>query len=136
MKREINDPVSGKVIGCAMKVHRELGFGFVESVFHRAMEIEMAKSGLDFESEKKLSVFYDGHIVGHFVADIIVDGLLVVELKAVECVIKAHEVQLVNYLTAANLESGLLLNFGTESLGYRRKFKRSKPNPVNPSKSC
>ena len=113
-----------------MKVYRELGFGFVESVFHRAMEIELAKCGLHFESEKKLNVFYEGHIVGHFVADLIVDDRLVIELKAVEHIVKAHEVQLVNYLTAANIESGLLLNFGTESLGCRRKFKRSK------SQSC
>jgi GxxExxY protein len=130
MKKVFDDPVSEKVIGCAMMVHRELGFGFLESVFHRAMEIELAKSGLSFESEKRLNVFYDGHIVGHFVADLVIDGRLVVELKAVECIVKAHEVQLVNYLTAANTESGLLLNFGTESLGYRRKFKRTK------SQSC
>jgi GxxExxY protein len=98
-----DDPVSEKVIGCAMKVHRELGFGFLESVFHRAMEIELAKSGLPFESEKRLNVFYDGHIVGHFFADLVISERLVVELKAVECMAKAHEVQLVNYLTAANM---------------------------------
>lgn len=126
MKRTFNDPLSEKVIGCAMKVHRELGFGFVESVFHHALEIELTKNGVPFESQKRLDVFYEGHIVGHFIADLIIEGRLVIELKACEVVVKAHEVQLVNYLTAANLDSGLLLNFGTESLGYRRKFKRRK----------
>lgn len=132
MKNTIHDPVSEKVIGCAMKVHRELGFGFLESVFHRAMELELARCGLDFQSEEKINVFYEEHVVGHFVADLIVEGKLVVELKAVEHVIKAHEVQLVNYLTAANIESGLLLNFGAQSLEFRRKFKR----PKSKTQSC
>lgn len=126
MRNRFEDPVSEKVIGCAMKIHRELGFGFLESVFHRAMEIELAETGVCFESEKRMNVFYRDKIVGHFVADLIIEGRLVVELKAVEAMAKAHEVQLVNYLTAANIPSGLLLNFGAESLGVRRKFKRCK----------
>jgi GxxExxY protein len=126
MKSKMNDPLSGKVIGCAMAVHRELGFGFLESVFHRALELELAAAGLNFESEKRMTVFYRGKVVGYFIADLVVEGTLVVELKAVEMVAKAHEVQLVNYLTAANIDHGLLINFGTESLGVRRKFKRSK----------
>ncbi len=129
-KEKFDDPLSEKVIGCAMKVHRELGFGFVESVFHRALEIELAEAGIDFESEKRMNVFYKGRIVGHFVADLVIEGRLVVELKAVESMVKAHEVQLVNYLTAANIASGLLINFGTESLGFRRKFKRSKSSVI------
>lgn len=130
MKTKFDDPLSEKVIGCAMKVHRELGFGFLESVFHRALEIELAEAGIHFESEKRMNVFYRGKIVGHFVADLIIEGMLVVELKAVELMAKAHEVQLVNYLTAANIASGLLINFGTESLGVRRKFKRSKSSVI------
>jgi GxxExxY protein len=126
MKTKFDDPLSRKVIGCAMAVHRELGFGFLESVFHRALELELAAAGMEFESEKRMNVFYRGKVVGHFVADLVVEGSLVVELKAVETVVKAHEVQLVNYLTAANIDHGLLINFGTESLGVRRKFKRSR----------
>ena len=126
MKTKVDDPLSGQVIGCAMAVHRELGFGFLESVFHRALELELAAAGLEFESEKRMSVFYRGKVVGHFVADLVVEGSLVVELKAVETMVKAHEVQLVNYLTAAKIDHGLLVNFGTESLGFRRKFRRSK----------
>ncbi len=126
MREKFEDPLSETVIGCAMKVHRELGFGFLESVFHRAMEIELAEAKVHFESEKRMNVFYKDKIVGHFVADLIIEDRLVVELKAVEAVAKAHEVQLVNYLTAASIPSGLLLNFGAESLGVRRKFKRSK----------
>ncbi len=109
-----------------MAVHRELGFGFLESIFHRALELELAAAGLNFESEKRMTVFYRGKVVGYLIADLVVEGTLVVELKAVEMVAKAHAVQLVNYLTAANINHGLLINFGTESLGVRRKFKRSK----------
>lgn len=79
-RTKFDDPLSEKVIGCAMKVHRELGFGFVESVFHRALEIELAEAGVDFESEKRMNVFYKNKIVGHFVADLVVEGRLVVEL--------------------------------------------------------
>ncbi len=107
-----------------MAVHRELGFGFLESVFHRALEIELAANGVAFESEKRIDVFYRSRPVGFFVADLVIEGKLVVELKAVESMAKAHEVQLVNYLTAAEIDDGLLINFGTESLQFRRKFKR------------
>lgn len=122
--KKFEDPLSRKVIGCAMAVHRELGFGFLESVFHRALEVELAENGVSFESEKKISVRYRGKPVGFFVADLVVEGCLVLELKALEVMAKAHEVQLVNYLTAANIDHGLLLNFGAESLQFRRKFKR------------
>lgn len=136
MKKKFDDPLSEKVIGCAMAVHRELGFGFLESVFHRALEIELAATGVSFESEKRINVFYRGRTVGFFVADLVIDGKLVVELKAVESMAKAHEVQLVNYLTAAEIDDGLLLNFGTESLQFRRKFKRRISTSCQEEPSC
>ena len=122
------DLLTQRIIGCAMKVHRALGAGFVESVYHRSLEIELATAGIHFESEKPLSVFYNGRIVGSFVADLSFEGGLIVELKAVEKLARVHEVQVVNYLNAADIETGLLLNFGTSSLQVRRKFRDYKPS--------
>ena len=121
------DQLTEKIIGCAMKVHRTLGYGFLESVYHRSMEIELAVAGILFESEKRLNVFYESKIVGHFAADLFISNQLIIELKAIEALAKIHEVQLVNYLVATGIETGLLLNFGTRSLEVRRKFRQRKP---------
>ncbi|HEY1052365.1 MAG TPA: GxxExxY protein [Prosthecobacter sp.] len=118
-----------QVIGMAMEVHRELGPGFVESVYHRSMEVELAAAGMYFESNVPLNVFYKGKQVGKFEADMIitVENSLLVELKACEEIIKAHEVQTVNYLTATNIDDGLILNFGAPSLQFRHKYRLYKP---------
>jgi len=121
------DPVTEQIIGCAMKVHRTLGSGFLEAVYHRCVEIELAKEGIFFESEKKLNVFYEGHIVGNFIADLFIPPALIVELKAIDLLTTAHEVQLVNYLAATSIDTGLLLNFGSSSLQVKRKFRRHTP---------
>jgi len=114
---------AGKVIGCAMKVHRTLGPGFLESVYEKALTIELRRAGMRAECQKPLQVFYEGEVVGDFVADLIVDNEIIVENKAVAALTKAHEVQLVNYLTATRTDDGLLLNFGAERLQYKRKFR-------------
>jgi GxxExxY protein len=105
-----------KIIGCAMKVHRTLGSGFLESVYQNALAHELRKAGLQIECEKPIQVTYDGIVVGDFAADMLVEGTVMVENKAVTTLAIAHEVQLVNYLTATGLEIGLLLNFGAEKL--------------------
>jgi GxxExxY protein len=115
----------GEIIGSAMKVHRKLGFGFLESVYNKALSNELRKAGHKVENEVPIKVWYEEQIVGDFFADLLIDDLIIVELKAVERMAIAHEVQLVNYLTATNREEGLLLNFGTESLEFRRKFRRT-----------
>ena len=124
--------ITQTIIGCAMKVHRKLGFGFLESVYHKALLHELGKAGLRAESEKPIPVFYDGMMVGDFFADILVEQKVIVELKAVEQLSKVHEVQTVNYLAATGLDVGLLLNFGTKRLEFKRKFRIPKPNPENP----
>lgn len=129
--RTAEDELTHKIIGCAMKVHGTLGHGFLESVYHRCMEIELANLGIHFESEKKLNVFYEGKIVGHFVADLYISPKLIVELKAIETIAPIHEVQLVNYLAATGIDNGLLLNFGNQSLQPKRKFRTSKPKQVS-----
>jgi len=112
------------IIGCAYKVYNTLGFGFLESVYHKAMIIELAKADIKVESEKPLQVFYEKHIVGEFKADLFVEDNIVVELKSLERLSKAHEVQLVNYLNALNKEFGLLINFGSNRVEVKRKFRQ------------
>ena len=122
-----------------MKVHRALGPGFLELVYRNAFAFELRRAGLSVELEKHLTVKYEHVVVGDFVADLVVNELVVCELKAVTFLSKADEVQLVNYLTATNHEVGLLINFGTTSLQFKRKHRRSASaeppdlhNPVNP----
>ena len=109
--------LTDEIIGCAIRVHRALGPGFLESVYVKALAHELCKAGLQVECQRTVKVVYDGVVVGDFVADmlLIADAVLV-ESKAVSALVQAHEVQLVNYLTATGIEIGLLLNFGATSL--------------------
>ena len=118
-----DDPLSSKVIGLAIKVHAELGMGFVESIYHRALEIELAAAGINFVSEAPLTVFYQGRVVGNFTADLIIEGKLLLELKALEILPMSAEVQTVNYLKASGLDIGLILNFGAAPLQIKRKYR-------------
>ena len=123
--------LAGKVIGCAMRVHRELGPGFLEKVYQKAMAIELAEAGLEFEVEKRIRVRYREQVIGDYVADIVVcdkESAIIVELKAVIALTTAHEVQLVNYLTATGIAVGLLLNLGGESLQFKKKYGKFRQN--------
>ena len=112
--------LTAKIIDCAYKVHRELGFGFLESVYQNALVIELTKAGLKSEREKRIQVYYDGKVVGEFVADILVKEKVILELKSVSQVHPAHEAQLINYLKATGIKVGLLINFG-EKVEIKRK---------------
>ena len=112
--------LTAKIIDCAYKVHRELGFGFLESVYQNALVIELTKAGLKSEREKRIQVYYDGKVVGDFVADILVKEKVILELKSVSQVHPAHEAQLINYLKATGIKVGLLINFG-EKVEIKRK---------------
>ncbi len=116
--------LAGRVIGMAMEVHRSLGPGFVESVYENALGIELGASNLGFEFQKEMRVNYKEQCVGDFVADIVVENLLIVELKSVQSILQIHEVQLVNYLTATGIEEGVLINFGADSLQFKKKFRK------------
>jgi len=118
--------LSRKIIGLARRVHTALGCGFGESIYREAMVIELRAAGIAFEVHPALPVFYKGQQIGTFQADLIIEGRLLVELKAVEFLAVAHSVQLVGYLSAAGIEHGLLLNFGTKSLQFKTKT-RTKP---------
>ena len=112
-----------KIIGCAYTVYNRMGFGFLESVYEKCMLIELRKAGLNAESQKPITVYYDKENVGHFLADILVDETVILELKSVRKIIEAHEVQLVNYLVATGKEVGLLINFGERKVEIKRKVK-------------
>lgn len=118
-----NEDLTGKIIGCAMKVHSALGAGFLESVYQNALAYELRKAGLRVECERSITVYYDALPVGEFEADLLVEGCVIIELKAVQAFATSHEVQLVNYLTATGIEIGLLLNFGTAKLEFKRKHR-------------
>jgi len=111
------------IIGCAYNVYNKMGFGFLESVYEKCMLIELRKAGLDVESQKPITVYYENEIVGEFVADIIVNDTVILELKSVRQIINAHEVQLVNYLVATGKPVGLILNFGESKVEIKRKIK-------------
>ena len=115
--------ITEKVIGAAYRVYNQMGFGFLESVYENCMILELDKAGLEVESQRGITVRYEGHVVGEFVADLIVAGVLIVELKSVRQLAKAHEIQLVNYLVATNFDVGLLLNFGEAVVEVKRKVR-------------
>jgi GxxExxY protein len=115
--------VTETIIGCAYRVYNKMGFGFLESVYEKCLLIELRKAGLNTESQKSITVCYDDEIVGEFVADIIVNDMIILELKSVRRIIKAHEVQLVNYLVATGKPVGLILNFGERKVEVKRKIK-------------
>jgi GxxExxY protein len=112
--------ISRKVIGCAMRVHRVMGCGFLESVYENALAIELLSHGISFQRQVKLLVHYRNEVVGKFYADLIIEGKLLFELKATNSLDKTFESQLLNYLNASDIQTGLLINFGSKSLQLKR----------------
>ena len=117
------DQLITEVIECAKRIRRQLGPGFLEKVYKNAMVVELRKLKLNFETEKLFQVLYDGIIVGEYRTDIIVEGKLILELKATQDLSIANEVQLVNYLTSTQIDDGLLINFGSDKLLFKRKYR-------------
>jgi GxxExxY protein len=113
--------ITDKIIKTFYKVYNELGFGFLEKVYEKSLFLELTSMGLSCEKQKPITVYYDGQIVGDYFADIIVNNCVIVELKAAETLIGEHELQLINYLKATEMEVGLLLNFG-KNPEIKRKF--------------
>jgi len=111
--------ITKTIIKAYFNVYNELGYGFLEKVYERAMMIELKDLGLNCQSQREINVKYKDESVGDYYADIVVENKVIVELKAVKKIKKKHEVQLVHYLKATGVEVGLLLNFGAET-----QFKR------------
>jgi GxxExxY protein len=118
---DINN-LTHKVIGFAYKIHSTLGFGFLEDVYENALRFELNKCGITVLHQEQLDVFYEAQLVGHFRPDLWVRDTLIIEVKSVQTLAKAHEVQLVNYLTATKIDHRLLINFGP-SVEVKRKFR-------------
>jgi GxxExxY protein len=131
--RETDEMLARRIIGCAMKVHRNLGGGFIESVYANALAIEFRNKGEAYIRGKKYPVAYEGTEIGCFNCDFLVEDRLIVELKAVEGLAIIHSVQLVNYLAAARLDLGLLLNFGGKSLEFKTKTRVYSEAPIAPN---
>lgn len=112
--------ITETIIGCAYRVYNKMGFGFLESVYEKCLLIELKKAGLKVESQKPIRVYYKKEIVGEFIADIIVNDAIILELKSVRRIIKAHEVQ---FLVATGKSVGLIVNFGETKVEIRRKIK-------------
>ena len=117
------DQLITEIIECAKRIRRQLGPGFLEKVYKNAMVVELRKLKLNFETEKLIQVLYDGIVVGEYRTDIIVDGKLILEIKATQDLSIANEVQLVNYLTSTQIDDGLLINFGADKLQFKRKYR-------------
>lgn len=116
----IYQELSGKVVGAGIAVHKKLGPGFLETVYEQALKIELAKQGIGFESQKKINITYDGSIVGTHILDMIVEGKIILELKAVDGFDNIHFAQLRSYLRATGLRLGLLMNFNRPRLAIKR----------------
>ena len=103
--------ITGKVLGAFFQLHKEMGYGFSEKVYETALALLLEELGLRVESQRRIKVYFHGKVVGEFIADMVINDVVLLELKAVEHLIAAHEAQLLNYLKATNIEVGLLLNF-------------------------
>ena len=120
MEEYQHSELTGKIIGCAMKVHRVIGPGFPEIIYNRCLQIELRKSGLSCEAEVERDIYYEGIKVGSRRLDLLVDNKVIIELKAVTEVEPLFYNQIINYLKIFKIEIGLLINFGNTSLQYKR----------------
>ena len=121
--------ITGKIIGCAMEVHRYLGNGFQERIYQRALAIEMSKQGLNFAVEFEMTVFYKGEYIGKRRVDFLVEDIVSVEIKARSELDDSHLNQAINYLEVYHIETGLLINFGAKSLQFKRLINSKPPSP-------
>jgi GxxExxY protein len=122
----IDDPLTHSIIGCAMAVHSELGNGFQEVIYQRALAIELEDKGISFLREQEKAIFYKKHEIGSRRVDFLVERKVLVEIKALIKLEDVHLAQALNYLVAYNLDVGLLLNFGAMKLEYKRLFNKHK----------
>lgn len=127
------DEITYKINGCAMKVHNTLGNGFQEVIYQRCLAIELQRAGLSFVREQEHTIFYEGIDVGTRRADFVVEGKVIVELKALINLEDVHLAQAKNYVVAYDFPIGLLINFGATSLQFKKIFnkKYQDNNPAN-----
>jgi GxxExxY protein len=114
------EELTGKILGACFEVANELGHGFLESVYVKALMVALSQKELSVESEVPLQVLFRGQVVGDFYADLLVERCVLVELKAVKALVPEHQAQVINYLKATGIEVGLLVNFGTPKIEFKR----------------
>jgi len=122
------EEITGKIIEAFYEVYNELGGGFLESVYEKALHIVLTGYGLNAERQKAISVYFRGHVIGEFKADLVINESVIVEIKAVRNLVGAHEAQLINYLKATTVEVGLLLNFGGKAEFKRFAYDNNRKN--------
>ena len=127
--------LTGKILGAFFQVHKDMGFGFSEKVYEAALEILLKEIGLVPVRQQELKVYYHGEMVGEYKADMIVNGVVLLELKSVEKLIDAHDAQMLNYLKSTEIEVGLLLNFGRQAEFHRKIYDNSRKGSLNWTKN-
>ena len=131
-RNDLHHQLTRTIIGCAFDVINELGSGFLESVYQKAMLVALADAGIAAQAEKPIKVHFRNNHVGEFFADIVVEKKVILELKTVRTLTHDHEAQIINYLKASNIQVGLLINFGNPKIEYRRYTRTTDPNhPTN-----
>jgi GxxExxY protein len=128
MTEILHKELSDSILKVFYEVYNELGYGFLEKVYQNAMYLELKSQGFKVEVQKQIKVHYKGQLVGDFFADLCIDDLIILELKACDGLVKAHYVQTLNYLKATNIEIGLLLNFGEKPEIKRLIFTNNRKN--------
>jgi GxxExxY protein len=126
MEKYKHKELTDKIIQAFYRVYNELGFGFLENVYQNALYFELLSNGFKVEAQKAIDVYYQTQLVGKYKADLVVNDLIILELKAVDYLVKEHELQLINYLKATDKEVGLLLNFGTKPEIRRKAFDNNR----------
>ena len=122
--------LTDRIIKAFYNVYKELGFGFLENVYQNALYFELINNQLKVEAQKAIKVYYQNQLVGNYKADLIVNDIIILELKAVDILLEEHELQLINYLKATNIEIGLLLNFGKKTEIRRKIFTNDRKNNI------
>ena len=136
MEKYKHKEVTDKIIQAFYSVYNELGFGFLENVYQNALYFELIDRGFNVEPQKAIDVYYQTRLVGKYKADLVVDDLVILELKAVDYLVPEHELQLINYLKATDKEVGLLLNFGIKPEIRRKAFDNDRKKQFIKKKSA
>ncbi len=129
IKVENINELTDKIIGCAMEVHKQLGNGFQEVVYQRALSIELNMQGVEHVREQEMPLFYKGYDIGTRRVDFFIEGKVMVEIKAIEKLEDVHKAQAINYCEAYNIADGLLINFGGKSLDFKRVYNKNLVSP-------
>lgn len=122
----LHEELTDEIIKTFYEVYNELGYGFLEKVYLNSLYLELKNKGIKVEAQRKIEVYYKGVEVGEYYADLIVENLIILELKAADCIVPAFENQILNYLRGTNCEVGLLLNFGKKPEFKRKVFENSR----------